>query len=190
MKVTALMCVLLIASPVLAAEAPAVSSPPVSFSMFLLRAGFFMASDSAYKEVYKNGLIYGGELRIGKNRIVGWVEGNYRAERGKFTVTKETTDVKVLAIEGGALYRFTPGNLSPYLGAGVGYFSYNEFSTVLPGVKKSQAGFAVLGGLSYVFAKRIVVDGRIKYNSCKMKPADFEIEIGGLTAGIGIGIKL
>ncbi len=169
---------------------PAASLPPVSFSMFLLRGGFFMASDSAYKDVYQNGLIYGGELRIGKKKIVGWLEGNYRAETGKFTVTKEKTDVKVLVVEAGALYRFmTAGNIFPYLGAGVGYFNYDEKSAVLPGVKKSQVGFSVVAGASLVFAKRFVVDGKIKYSSCKMKPADFDIEIGGLTAGLGLGVR-
>ena len=129
------------------------------------------------------------ELRIGKKKIVGWLEGNYRAETGKFTVTKEKTDVKVLVVEAGALYRFIPGNISPYLGAGLGFYSYDEKSAVLPGVKKSQVGFSVVGGASLIFAKRLVVDGRIKYSSCKMQPADFNIEIGGLTAGLGIGVK-
>ncbi len=168
---------------------PSAPSAPVSFSMILLRAGFFMASDSAYKDVYQNGLVYGGELRIGKNKIAAWLEGNYRAETGKFTVTKETTNLKVLVVEAGALYRIAAGALSPYAGAGVGYFNYSESSSVLPGVKKGQVGFSVIGGVSYVLGKRIVVDGRIKYSSCKMKPADFDIEIGGLTAGMGLGIR-
>lgn len=196
MKIIALICVLLAASPFLAgqqpapaAQAPAAEQAPVSFSMFLLRAGYFMASDSAYTDVYKNGLIYGGELRIGKNRIVGWLEGNYRAETGEFTVTKEKTDVKVIVVEAGALYRIIPKALSPYAGAGIGYYMYDEQSGVLPGVKKSQVGFCVLGGVSYVIGKRIVLDGRVKYSLCKMKPADFDIEIGGLTAGLGFGIK-
>ncbi len=196
MKIIALMCVLLAASPFLAGQQPAPATQasaaeqaPVSFSMFLLRAGFFMASDSAYTDVYKNGLIFGGELRIGKNRIAGWLEGNYRAETGKFTVTKETTNVKILVVEAGVLYRIIPKALSPYAGAGVGYYMYDEKSGVLPGVKKSQAGFCLLGGVSYVIGKRFVLDGRLKYSLCKMKPADFDIEIGGLTAGLGFGVK-
>ena len=196
MKIIAIISVLLAASPFLAgqqpvpaAQAPAAEQASVSFSMLLLRAGYFMASDSAYTDVYKNGLIYGGELRIGKNKIAGWLEGNYRAETGKFTVSKETTNVKVLVVEGGALYRIIPKALSPYVGAGVGYYMYDEKSSVLPGVKKNQVGFCVLGGVSYVIGKRLVVDGRIKYSLCKMKPADFDIEIGGLTAGLGFGIK-
>jgi len=188
MNIATLICALLATSSFLIGQ-PAAEQAQTPFSMLLLRTGYFMASDSAYTNVYKNGLIFGGELRIGKKKIVGWLEGNYRAATGEFTITKEATDVKVLVVEGGALYRIIPKALSPYVGAGIGYYMYDEKSNVLPGVKKSQVGFCVLGGVSYALGKRIVVDGRLKYSLCKMKPADFDIEIGGLTIGLGFGIR-
>jgi acetoin utilization deacetylase AcuC-like enzyme len=94
--------------------------------MFLGRFGYFLASDSAFKEIYGNGAVYGGELRLGGKRIVGWLEGSYRERVGKFSFTGEETKVKVTGIDVGVLCRIIPGNISPYAGAGIGYFIFNE----------------------------------------------------------------
>jgi uncharacterized protein YgiM (DUF1202 family) len=190
----------LVAKPV---EKPAETPPPAvqtrpaapprgpfdSFSMVLLRAGYFLAADSAYTDVYQNGLIYGGELRIGGNKIVGWLEGSYRSEKGELTYTKEPTDVSVLAIEAGALYRFMAGNLNPYAGAGIGYVMFKEENEAIGQVKQNTIGFCLVGGASTFLGKSFIVDARLKYQFCSMKPADFDIQIGGLTAGIGIGFR-
>jgi|GEM_PF-724519 len=176
---------------------PAVRTRPValprgpfdSFSMALLRAGYFLAADSAYTDVYQNGLIYGGELRIGGSKIAGWLEGSYRAETGELTYTKEQTDVSVMAVEAGALYRFMTGNLIPYAGAGIGYFMFKEENEAIGQIKQNKIGFCLVGGASYVLGKSFVVDARLKYAFCSMKPADFDIQVGGLTIGIGIGFR-
>jgi len=34
-----------------------------------------------------------------------------------------------------------------------------------------------------------LIDLYLSYSYCKIKPADFEINIGGIEAGIGIGYK-
>jgi opacity protein-like surface antigen len=157
--------------------------------MVLLRAGYFLAADSAYTDVYQNGLIYGGELRLGGSKIAGWLEGSYRAETGELTYTKEQTEVSVLAVEAGALYRFMTGDLNPYAGAGIGYFMFKEENEAIGQVKQNKIGFCLVGGASYVLGKNFIVDARLKYEFCSMKPADFDIQVGGLTAGIGIGFR-
>lgn len=195
-KVAIFLSVLLAVSPFLAGGQAAAAkagasgaSETLPFSMFLVRAGFFLASDSAFTDVYGNGAVFGGELRIGKKKLAGWLEGNYRARTGEFSFTKEETKVNVLAVEGGALYRFLRGALSPYAGAGIGFYMYNEKSSILPEVKKSQVGFCALAGASYSLGKWFVVDGKIKYSMCKMQPADFKIDIGGFTVSLGAGVR-
>lgn len=159
-----------------------------TLSMFVGRFGFFLASDSAFKPIYGNGVVFGGELRLGGRRITGWLEGNYRARTGKFSFTGEETKVKVMAIEGGALYRIMSGNIMPYVGAGIGYYMYTESNAPIGEAKKSNIGFCVLGGASIKIIKRLALDCRIKYSTCSMQPAEYKINIGGLTLGLGIGL--
>jgi opacity protein-like surface antigen len=188
--------VLLIVTQALSAQQPDVPAAKPgpqeerdSFSMFLGRFGYFLASDSAFKDIYGNGVVFGGELRIGGKRIAGWLEGNYRARTGKFSFTGEETTVKVTAIEGGALYRIMPGNISPYVGAGIGYYMFNENNVPIGEAKQSKIGFCGAAGVSVFVAKLLVLDCRLKYSTCSMKPADYEINIGGLTMGIGLGVR-
>jgi len=167
-------------------EPPAVKEP---FSMFLLRAGFFLAGDSAFGDVYKNGAVFGGELRIGKGKIVGWLEGTYRAHTGKFTFTGEETKMNVMAVEAGALYRFKSGPMTPYAGLGLGYHMFTETNDIRGEAKQSKIGFCALAGVTMAFGKSLAVDGRVKYSTCSMQPADFKINVGGLTIGLGAGLR-
>lgn len=188
--------VLLIVTQALSAQQPVVPGATPgpqeerdSFSMFLGRIGYFLAGDSAFKDIYGNGVVYGGELRIGGKRIAGWIEGNYRARTGKSSFTEEETKVNVMAIEGGALYRIMPGNISPYVGAGIGFYMFDEKNSFIGEAKKSNVGFCGAAGVSVFVAKLLVLDCRLKYSTCSMKPADFDINVGGLTMGIGLGVR-
>ena len=159
-----------------------------NLSMFVGRFGYFLASDSAFKPIYGNGMVFGGELRLGDRKITGWLEGNYRARTGKSSFTKEETKMNVLAIEGGALYTIKSGNIVPYVGAGLGYYMYKETNQPIGEAKKSNIGFCVVGGASMRVFKSLALDARIKYSTCSMQPADYKVNIGGLTFGFGLGL--
>ena len=94
-----------------------------------------------------------------------------------------------MAIEGGALYRIMPGNISPYVGAGIGFYMFDEKNSFIGEAQKSNVGFCGAAGVSVFVAKLLVLDCRLKYSTCSMKPADFDINIGGLTMGIGLGVR-
>jgi len=177
--------VVLIPAPLSAAA----GGPYDSFSMFLARAGYFVSADSAYTDVYNNGLVYGAELRIGGKKFAFWAEGTTRSETGSLTYTLEKTDLSVVSFEGGLLYRVLPGTLSPYLGAGLGYFMFQEKSEPMGVAKQNKIGFCLVGGASWLVGKGFAVDIKLKYGLCKMKPADLDIEVGGFTAGLGIGFR-
>ncbi len=174
-------------------QAPMIARQPATkgntFSMFLGRFGYFLASDSAFKDIYGNGAVYSGELRLGGRRIVGWLEGSYRERVGKFSFTGEKTKVKVTGIEVGALYRIIPGNISPYAGAGVGYYMFSEKNDPIGTAKQSKIGFCGAAGVSMFIGRSFVLDVRAKFSACAMKPADFNINVGGITLGLGAGFR-
>jgi len=174
-------------------QAPTIARQPApkgdTFSMFLGRFGYFLASDSAFKDIYGNGAVYGGELRLGGKKIVGWLEGSYRERVGKFSFTGEKTKVSILAVEGGALYRFMTGLISPYAGAGLGFYIFDENNVAIGEAKQSKVGFCGLAGISMIVSGNFVLDARVKFSTCAMKPADFDINVGGITLGIGAGFR-
>jgi opacity protein-like surface antigen len=188
-----------------APSAPSVAQPPPSapsggkdytrsFSMLLLRAGSFIASDSAFKQVYGSGLVFGGELRFGGKRLDGprmvvWLEGNTRKRNGKITFTGEATSATVTAFEAGLLYRIKKAKLSPYLGAGLGYYMFKENNALFGEAKKNSVGFCGIGGVTMALRTRIVADVRIKYSTASMTPADVKVNVGGITIGVGLGVK-
>jgi opacity protein-like surface antigen len=162
-----------------------------SFSMFLGRLGYFQASDSAFKDIYGNGIVFGGELRLGlgSKKIVGWLEGSHRARTGEFSFTGEETKAKVTAIELGALYRILPRKISPYAGAGLGYYMFTEDNVPMGKASQSKIGFCGAAGVSVLMTQRFVLDLRLKYSTCRMKPADYSINVGGLSLSLGAGVR-
>jgi opacity protein-like surface antigen len=159
------------------------------FLTALLRAGYFMPAQAEFRDIYGGGPAYGVELRLGRGRLNAWLEGGYFAHSGKLSQTAEATDVRITALEAGAMWKFKPGKMTPYVGAGAGYYQYKE-TNVIGEAKQAKAGFCGLAGAIWDLGKRLVLDGRLKYNTCSMQPADFKINIGGLTAAIGLGLYL
>jgi opacity protein-like surface antigen len=179
------------AQPAASGAAPEASASDIpSFSMALLRAGVFLASDSAYKDVYGTGPVFGLELRLGKKALAGWLEASFRSASGKSTFTKEGTKATVIGAEAGGLYRFLTGKLSAYAGAGLGYYMLKETNSFIGEASGGGIGFCAVGGATFAVTPSIVVDARIKFSSGKMKPADFDINVGGLTFGLGVGIRI
>ncbi|MDW7761644.1 MAG: SH3 domain-containing protein [Acidobacteriota bacterium] len=166
---------------------PAPSADKIA--MLMARFGYFVASDSAFNEIYENGPVFGGELRLGGRKVAGWLEGGYREHKGKFSFTGEKTKVNVIGVELGVLYRLSTGTFQPNVGTGVGYYMFNEKNAPLGEAKENKIGFCGIAGISIIPTKDLVLDLRLKYYTCKMRPADFDIEIGGLSLDLGIGFS-
>ena len=159
------------------------------FMTALLRVGYFFPGEAAFRDIYSGGPAYGIETRFGRSHFNIWLEGSYFAKSGELSETAEPTSVKIMALEGGAMWKFKPGKLTPYIGAGAGYYRYKE-TNVIGEAKKGKAGFCGVAGAILTLGKRLVLDCRLKYSSCSMQPADFKINIGGLTAGAGLGLRI
>jgi opacity protein-like surface antigen len=158
-------------------------------SMMLLRAGYFMPAQAAFRDIYGGGPVFGVVLRFGRKRLNLWVEGSYFAKSGKLSETAEATDAKIMALEAGALWAFRPGKMTPYIGAGAGYYQYKE-TNVIGEAKQGKPGFCGVAGAILTLSRRLLLDARLKYNTCSMQPADFKINIGGLVVGVGLGLRI
>ncbi|MGD2295285.1 MAG: hypothetical protein PVF22_05560 [Candidatus Aminicenantes bacterium] len=154
------------------------------------KGSYFYPSEEAFQDIYGGGLMYGGEVSVSiwKNLEL-WVGGCYFTQDGLLTFTQEDTTLKILPFGGGLKYRITNGVLGLYIGAGVNYYDYRE-SNVIGDVQKGGVGGVAKLGLYIEPVKMFVVDVFAEYSYCKMTPADFTINIGGIKAGIGLGIRL
>ena len=155
-----------------------------------VKGSFFYPTEQAFKDIYGSGSIFGGEisLEILKNLDV-WIGGDYFSQNGELTFTGEESSLQIVPLGGGLKYWITTGVLSFYGGAGVNYFNYKE-SNVIGDVKAGAVGIVAKVGAYLEPVNQFVIDFFIEYSYCRMTPADFTIDIGGIKAGIGIGVRL
>jgi hypothetical protein len=163
-------------------------------SSLMGRVGFVLGTESAYRDVYGVGVVIGSEMRIAipgpfDRRLIAWAEGNYRGQNGQLSYTGDPTKVKVTALEGGLLYRITRGNLSAYVGGGIGYYIFSENSVSMGAVSENNIGYCGVAGASLPVGGRLLFDVRLKYSASNMQPADFPITLGGLTLDAGFGVR-
>jgi hypothetical protein len=154
-----------------------------------LKAHYFHPSEEAFRNIYGGGMMYGGEASIGVlNGLEIWVGGSYFTKKGELTFTKEETKIEIYPLGGGLKYKISAGIFDLYAGAGLNYYQYKE-SNPLGNVSKGGIGYVGKLGSYINIAGGFLVDLYIDYSYCKLKPADFEINIGGIEAGVGIGYR-
>ncbi len=152
-----------------------------------LKGSYFSPTEKAFQDIYGGGMTFGGEVSIGIwKKLKFWLGGNYYSGDGELTYTGEGTSLQILPIGGGLKYELSSGTLRFYGGIGVNYYQYKE-SNVLGEAKKSGIGYLGKIGVLIQISKGLMIDVYSEYSYCKMTPADFTINIGGITAGIGLG---
>ena len=157
---------------------------------FEVKGSFFYPAEKAFKDVYGGGSMYGGEISMGIwNNLDIWIGGSYFSKYGELTFTGEKTFLQIIPLGGGLKYRITKGVLNFYGGAGVNYFNFKE-SNVIGDVKTGAVGFVTKVGAYLEPVDLFVIDFFVEYSYCRMTPADFTINVGGIKAGIGIGVRL
>ncbi len=156
---------------------------------FMLKGGYFIPSEQAFREIYGSGMMFGGELafKIWKSLDI-WLDGNYLKRTGKQTYTQEKTELRIIPVAFGLRYRFISGITNLYLGLGACYFIFHE-SNVIGDVDKGGIGFKGKMGSFFSITRNLFFDLSVSYSYGKMNPADFTINVGGIEAAAGIGFK-
>ena len=154
-----------------------------------LKAHYFSPTEQAFKDIYGGGIMYGGEISVGVWKDLDlWLGGSYLSRKGELTFTKEETKLELIPIGVGAKYRILSGNFSLYAGLGLNYYQYKETNPI-GDVSDEGLGFVGKFGSYVAIFGGMLIDFYVEYTYCKMKPADLEINVGGIVAGIGVGYR-
>ncbi len=191
---------LLAVAPAARAQAPQKTPPvrkprvvivdPYAPRGFLLgRVEILRPSDAVFRDVYGSPAGFEGEIRGRATRQIylsaafGWI-----GKSGELTVTRETTKLTMYPLEGMVLFYVAPGHISPYVAGGVAAYRYSE-SNPIGAVSEWDVGYVAAGGVTLHMNRRFAIDGRVKYTSVKVNPAETEANLGGISLGVGGGIK-
>lgn len=156
---------------------------------FDFKGMFFIPSEQAFKDIYGNGMMYGAEISFKiLNRLDAWVDGSYLTRKGELTFTKEETSLKIIPLCLGLKYFLSSRAIKFYMGIGAGYFIFEE-SNPIGNVNTGKIGFKGKIGILISITKSMFINIFSDYTFCKIHPADFNIDIGGLDSGLGIGIE-
>lgn len=156
----------------------------------LFKGGYFRPSDATFKQIYGPGAIFSLEINAGisKNFAV-WVEGSRFSRTGMLTLTGEPTWLWLIPMGAGLRFTLPAGPLQFYVGAGGGYFKLvetNRIGTVIPG----RLGAIATAGVLFQAPGGWIIDAGLKYSLCRMRPAEFAFDVGGLEAGLGVGYRI
>jgi hypothetical protein len=154
-----------------------------------LKGGLFWPSDSVFREVYKSGTAFGGELAV---PIAGglqlWAGAEYFGKSGLLTVSEEVTKVRIIPVYLGLRCHFGKSAIRPYFGAAAAYFLFKE-ENPLGKVSKSGIGFIGQAGLLARIIGPVWLDLFVNYRACTLRadePDPVEAKIGGFSGGAGL----
>lgn len=151
-----------------------------------VKVTYFSPTDADFKSIYGGGLMYGLESAFTLTHGLDiWLDAGYFAKTGQLSFTKEETKLTLVPIGAGLRYSYLLGKIAPYLGAGVRYFIYKE-SNVLGNVNEGGIGFVGKVGVLISAISWVNFDLGVGFSSCKLKPADFEFNVGGLELSLAI----
>jgi len=158
--------------------------------LYEFKAHYFNPTEQRHKDIYGSGWAFGGEFGFGVSQsLYVYLSGNYYAREGELTYTQEETKLKIIPLAVGAKYHFNlVGGLNFYAGAGLTYNIFKEENPIGE-VSKNGIGFVINSGLLVFILEGLFLDGYVNYSYCKFKPANVDVNIGGLEAGLGIGYK-
>jgi len=154
-----------------------------------LRGGYHSPSEQAFREIYGGGLTYGADVVVGLWKNVDlWVGGGYFYRTGALTYTAEETFVKIRTFGWGILYRRALGRFDVYGGAGLAYFLFDE-GNAIGETSAGKIGPELRAGAFYRFTPRLSAGAFAGLSTRTISPAQYEVNIGGLTAGLALSYR-
>ena len=154
-----------------------------------VRGSYFRPTDQFFRDIYGNGTSWGGELGFRFTERIGvWAGGDYFSKVGKLIFTEEETKVRIAPLTAGAKYYLSLGKLMPYVGAGLGYFQYKETNSIGT-VEKGDIGFLVRAGFIFKLGAAFFMEIQGAWSTCSVQPLEVKANLGGFSAGIGLGLE-
>jgi opacity protein-like surface antigen len=142
---------------------------------------YYSVAESIYRDIYGRGnLMFGGALSYEPVRMFELrAEVNYFQQKGKMTISQEEITLTMIPIILGARISFIEINkLSPYIGAGVDFYSYKEeLPDRFDDVSEHITGFHVEGGLYVNVIHSLYIDLNVRYTKADTKPFDETVKL-------------
>ncbi len=170
-----------------------------SFSISV-SGGMKMINYELYEDVYgKQNPFYGIDLGFKPlNSMELFIHTDVFKAKGELTYTKEESTFKITPIEAGIKLLASNSSFMPFIGGGVGYYTYTE-ENVMGKIEESKVGYFGVAGIRISFGK-IFLEGFGKYTYLKVTPTtdvdttnaivkDEEIDLSGISYGVGVGFK-
>jgi opacity protein-like surface antigen len=157
-----------------------------------LKSGYFIPVDENFKEIYGNGMCFGGELSIDVWKgLSAWISGGYHSNIGELTYTREETKLRIISAELGPRYMLEIGKspVIPFVGCGVGINLFHE-SNPIGTVDKNGLSFSGHLGVLFKLTKRILLDLKGNYRYCQIESVDIEFNSGGFEVLLGVKFYL
>jgi opacity protein-like surface antigen len=154
---------------------------------------YYAVQDSVYREVYGRGdIMYGLTLALQPLPLLEIaVDGNLFQDKGRMTYTDEEVQftLRTLAVSL-RLHLVRARFFSVYLGAGGDYCFFKEKEPARFGdVSGSTAGYHAEAGMCLNLPWKFYLDLNVRYIAARAKPLGENLEIGGLRAGLGLGLR-
>lgn len=154
-------------------------------------------SASSVKDTYGTGITFAPvlEMQIVKGLYIGAsYEFGYKKD-ANIGIKNEKSTLKIYGGEAFLTYRFGKGSIVPYIKAGAGRYTYKQEieSSALkdPSVTQSKTVWVAGGGLKFYIGKSFFVNAEFRYSPFEVDGAGSKkLDIGGIKAGVGVGIVL
>jgi len=151
--------------------------------------GYYSVPDSIYRDSYGSGnLMYGVFLSYDFMRNFEFRgEVGYFKDTGEMTLTKEEIKFSIIPVVLGVRIKLIEIEiLSPYLGAGVDFYSFKEKARI-GDTSDATLGYHIEGGSYISLGQRFYIDLNLRYVKADAKPYDETFKLGGFKVGIGGG---
>jgi hypothetical protein len=150
-------------------------------------AGYFRPQELLLKQIYGEGdVIYGGRLGVHIwNGFYLWLSGSQYKVISKTTFSEDRTTLTLLSTSAFLRYGLRLGFFIPYAGIGFSHLSFKEEAEI-GNVSGSGSNTVYEGGFELRLNRHFYMDFTARYGVIKVNPTGFEIDLGGLQAGVAL----
>jgi hypothetical protein len=158
--------------------------------MIAASANYFSPGDENFKDFYGKGQFY-PELKAGFNvspKLYLWAGYGWFSAKGTTPVLNLETKAKQQFLSAGLGYRFNVSSIFAYkIEAGLFFVSYKEEGLGAE-VSDSAVGLRLDNGIIFRMNRSVFVEFSLGFLTASDTIDDIPVKLGGLKAGIGLGV--